>query len=418
MVAVVGVAASAAAEPRISVHAAGTASGGFTDNVLSSPDDPAPDQAPPESDLFTELSPSALVVIDTPRTLSEISYGVRLLLFARLDEGNSINHQGDWRGLFLTSPLSRLAARARVRAGQTSALATDGGAADSLVGALPFGEESYVAAELEEIYSRQLDRDWTIEQTAVGELRSSGDSGGLELGAGAGVRRAYRQTEVGAATGARFIDLERAGESQQAALGDLRASFARDLGRRWNLRGEMGGRVLASVDDSFDPTFGPVGLLAATYAAELAELGATAEHTLEPSLFVGRNTIADRLVLRGRLPLWRDSAERPLAGLTGSVGYQRLEALALAGGEVEADADMFLGDLGAFWRASRDLSLSLRYQYRRQRGDAELADTLPSFERSTVILSLAAIYPRREIEQRQRQSPRIDERSPTLEGRE
>lgn len=415
-------AASAAAEPKITVHAAGTASGGYTDNVLSAPDDPAPGDDPREGDVFTELAPAVLVVVDTPRTFNEIGYGVRLLRFADSDAGNSLNHQGNWRGLFLLSPLSQLRTSATVRAGQSSALATDG----ALAGVLPFGESSFISAAVDEVFARRLDREWSVEQTAVASIQSASGGGietrGVETGAGGGVRRTFRNTEIGASAGARYIDLDRdtAAEifNQQAVIGDVRASVGRDLGRRWTVRGELGGRFLAALDGSFDPRFGPVALISASYIERIGELSTTAEHTLAPNLLVARHAVTDRLVLRGRLPMWRDIDDRARLSLSGSIGYQRVKALALADLATEAITDALIGDLGAAVAPTPDLTVSLRYQYRRQEADLGLADAVPSFDRSTVILSLNGVYPRREVEERKLRSNRIDEREQVLEERE
>lgn len=421
------------AEPKISVHAAGTASGGYTDNALSAPDNPGPGDNPRESDLFTELAPSALVVIDTPRSLSDLSYGVRILLFARRDGGNSLNHQGDWRGMFLLSPLSQLTVNARVRAGQTNALATDGSPDASRLGALPFGENDFIAIELEQELRRQLTPRWSLEQTAVAEARTAGGNGvdtrGVEAGAGFGGTYTRRRYAVGARLGARYIDLERASMAvdfnQRAVLGDLRAVASRDLGRRWNVRAEAGARLLASVDGSFSNTVGPLGLASASYVNRFGEMSLTARHSLEPNLFVARNSTSDSAILRTSLPLpvLLDAADRPRLAINGTAGVQRLNTLALGGGdsEVEGVTTVLLADAGVSWLAVPDLTVNLRYQYRRQRSDDTLEDIVPSFTRNTVILSVVGVYPRRsleQIEQGDSRTYRLDERKPVLEGRE
>jgi len=424
-----GLVSTANGGPSVTVHGAGTASGGFTDNVLSASDDPAPGEAERASDVFTELSPALLVVLDGPRSLSELSYGVRVLLFNDNDAANSLNHQGDWTGVFLLSPRTQLTGNARVRAGQGNALAIDGDAGGSSFGVLPFGSDSFLSLEGGETIRRQLDRLWAIEQSAALEFRTAGgadtETRGIEAGTTVGVRRARRSLELGLDVGGRVIDLNREipeaeDFDQTAGLFDLSASAARDLGRRWNVRASAGGRMLTPLDDSFATTFGPVGLLSASYVAERGEVTATVEHSLEPNLFVARNTTTDRALLRGRVPLpfWPDENDRPRFGITATAGVARVEALALEDNEVEAATDVFLADLGGVWNATRDVTVSLRYQYRKQNADPGLEVTVPSFDRSTVVVSVAGVYPRRSESRELEGSNRNDGRAPVLEERQ
>ncbi len=416
--AALAVVAPAPARADESVATTLTASGGWTDNVLSAPNEPGPTDPSIESDAFTQLSPGIVFSQESRRLLQVATYTFSANLFASHSEANSYSNQLGWQAIYSLSPRSELTLGASASNGRLNTFNTQGQASDTGLNQLPNGGVSFATGDVQESIRHELSRAWTLRQLAAARLfkplddmaalgtnvywnNSFGavhawryDSLGLDL------RADYTAFGAGTSTNGTAI-----GSNKQITVGpSLR--YLHDFTD--SLSGELSGGAVAVVqaNDLGSQIVQPVGTAALRYIRDAGRVELVARHTVAPNLFVAQTTANDEVLLRGGLPV-------PLvqrAGISGSVGYSRGRILDAQMGGLIGSTKLFVVDVAASWNPREALFVSLRFQRFDQLRSQVVTDTSQSFARNQVILSISGRYPARDAARLPSRTPdRVDQ---------
>ncbi|HUH01582.1 MAG TPA: hypothetical protein VML75_06275 [Kofleriaceae bacterium] len=402
MMVIAGWASSARADE--SLHATVTTSGGWTDNILSASAAGDPNAPPVESDAFTQISPGLVFSQETRRLIHVASYNFSANLFAGHSEANSFSNRLGWQSIYAMSPLSELSLSAGAANGRINTFNTVVPVDAVDFEPLPAGGTTYVSANAQESYRRELSRAWRLQQASSIRVFKPLDDAANQgtnyyLANGFGLERGWQfdslattlRLDYSVNGGGTAPSGEEFSSDQQILVGP-EARYLHDFGER--LSGQVDAGVLAVVraDDFKRGLIQPTGSLALRWVDELGRAELMYRHGVQPNIFVAQTSATDAVQLRAGIPVpW---VER--ASLGASIGYQRGRVLDLEAQALEGTSELWVADVGAAWRPRAELTLALRYQRYQQSRDMAAPGTLVGYDRNQVVFSLTARYPGRQ----------------------
>ncbi len=376
-----------------------SAAGGWTDNVLSAPNEQGPTDPPIESDMFSQLSPGVLFTSESRRMIQVASYTFTANLFVTHSEANSYSNELAWNSIYSLSEVSELGMSAGAANGRINTFNTLGAASDTGLDQLPNGGVSFVSANVGQFYRRELTRAWRAQQrSAVRVFKPIGDN--VTVGTNlywnntAGVEHSWQYDSLGLdmrADYTRFGTVGGGESNKQITVGpSLR--YLHDFTD--TLSSELsGGAVLVVQADAFSQRIAqPVATAALRYIRGGGRAEVVYSHSVVPNLFVAQTSANDEVSLRAGLPVPFVSR----AAITGSVGYQRGRIVNTQMGDLVGSTKLFLADVAASWSPNESLAVSLRYTRFDQLRSQVVTDTSRSYARNQVLLSLSGRYPTRD----------------------
>ena len=143
-----------------------SAAGGYTDNVLSVPDQPeGPGDPSPEADSFGEVRPGVYLNLDRKRSSHRLSYTFVTSVYVEHEEANSYLNRLDYNALFLVSPRTDLSLTLGAEQGEQNSFSN---AAAGMVTALPTGGVTYLSGNVGEALQVALSPRWRFLQELQG----------------------------------------------------------------------------------------------------------------------------------------------------------------------------------------------------------------------------------------------------------
>lgn len=376
-----------------------TASGGWTDNVLSAPNEQGPMDPPIESDSFSQLSPGVLFTSETRRMIQVASYTFTANLFVSHTEANSYSNDLAWNSIYSLSAVSELGLSAGASNGRINTFNLQSAASDTGLDQLPNGGVSFVSADVSQFLRRELTRAWRAQQrSAFRVFKPIGDSSSLGTNLSwnntAGVQHSWQYDSLGLDMRADFTRFGTAvgTESNKQLTVGPNLRYLHDFTD--SLSGELGaGAVLVVQADDFGQRIAqPVATAAVRYIREGGRAEVAYRHSVAPNLFVAQTTVNDEVSLRAGLPV--PFVDR--AAISGSVGYQQGRIVDVQMGGLIGSTKLFLADVAASWSPNESLAVSLRYQRFDQLRSQAATATSRSYARNQVLLSLSGRYPSRD----------------------
>jgi len=412
-----------------SLHILGNLRTGWTDNIESADD--APDAVPEKrADFYTQVIPGFLFTYEHPRFIQELFYEAEANLYLEHNEGRSLNHRGGWRGFYAPSPLSEMTMSATASGGVLSTFNTSGLAQNGQVVLLPSATTRYGAIEGRELLSVQMSRPVRVTQSSVARMFTASPEGstesttGLEVGAGAGIERAWRYNALGLNASSSYYLLGAGTDDPiHQVTGSVTGSWRRDLSLHWTTVADVGVTGLIPVDGDDQTVFGPTAGVQLGYAPEWGAAGVSVRRSIVPNLYIEANTISDLAIANCYLPLpiLRDRLAQPRMTVGATVGIGRTAVYDPITGDQFSGYDVAMGDVAIDYRIKPQMTMSVRYQYARQdvENDELMAINMHGYERNTVLATFYMRWPERvAAEVPTRASLRVDRRDTTPVGEE
>ncbi|MCU1279250.1 MAG: hypothetical protein JWM53_2796 [bacterium] len=394
---------------KVTVQGTGTATAGWSDNILSAPDQPTVGVAPRESDVLFQLIPGAVLSQAAPRLTERLAYVFTADLFARHSEANSYSNQLDWLATLLTSATTRLSLGLQSQQGRISTFAINQPSSAATITVLAQNNgTNYFSQRLTQSFEATPTPSWRVGQGADVSAFVPIDRGKLadtySVAANVGVDRTFRFDALGLALRANFVyfaqprdpmtDVPLGFDSRQV-LTTLVARWRRDWSKSWSTEADLG--VVSIVGVSADPAattltaWEPSALAAVRWFDDLGTAELHYAHSATPNTLAGNTLAADEVALQAGVPLLR---AKLFLGAT--VAYQHARILPLAPGVIAESADLVIADVTVAWQPLPELRLFARYALFDQFGTPPMNGVrpiLPDLTRNVVLIGADVIYP-------------------------
>jgi hypothetical protein len=395
------------AHAKLSVQATGTATVGYTDNVLSAPDEQTAGTSPRQGDALFQLIPGAVLAQEAPRFMQRLAYAFTADLFARHSEANSYSNTLDWVGTVQTSSTTKLTLTLQSQQGRISTFTVNQPSADATVGVLTSNNgTSYFSQNLAESFEATVTPAWHVTQGLLFRAFIPIDRGTqpdtYSLGANLGVDRYFRDDALGFVLSESFVEYVPPRDAFDMPTPDnlqflttLVGRWRRDWSRTWNTEADLG--VISIVGLPGDPTkatetaWEPSALAALRWFEDFAAAELHYAHTAAPNTLAGNTFATDEVGLQAGVPLFKNKV---LIGTT--VAYQHARLLALVPGSPEATADLVLVDATIGWQPLPELRVFARYALFDQFGAPPVGNVpavLPDLTRNLVMVGVNVTYP-------------------------
>ncbi len=401
-----------------SLHATGTITTGFSNNITNTPET---EDAQVIADGFATIAPGALFSYESPRFSVEAAYILNARLFFRERSANSFSNALSARGSLAVSALDKLEGSISGSAGRINAFDTLPDEGD--IDLPPTGDIAYARLLAAEAFTRQLSYLWRIRQTADASAFTPTDettnvNTNWNVGGSLALERAWQRHQVTGSFEGKYVHNERIDvDSGDRLAPDLQVIAGPRVRWLWDISGTLSSSVTLGLVRVFEPDSFSTGIYQPNLAAQLAYfkhrsiLTLRYLHGVNTNTLIGQTSTVDRGELRGYFPtpeILEDS------GLTGTVGYQRAKFIDVDSESLAASSKQALGDVAATWRQYEGLTWAVRYQYSRgTRGVAAIGSTQET-SRHQVQLMLTVRYPERQaVELPRRIIDRVDESNPT-----
>ena len=389
-------AAHAAATPR--VQGVGEASVGYTDDFRNTPESALVAGAPRSVGAFTTLSPSVVLVLESPRSLQRMSYRYEYDLFLAQSSASGSSNQVDYHGIFeLSRRTTLLLGSSASETNRYAAVAFSAPAVSTIAG-LPAGAGAFAQAAADATLDFDLALAWRawagsnvlVEAPIFGTRAPQTSEWGLRTG----VERTFLRDAAGFEARSDYTVVRNtilnsgapAGIQEQWVTSGV-ALWRHDWGRNFTSRAEAGVARVQRFNTGR-------GLWAATGAGMLAFANQSGDaqlsytHGVSTNALLGQSLLADEIRLRGALPLTWDKR----LVLAATAGYQRGrlidEDANLAAHVAISNADVVLG-----WQATKALEFTLRYQHIQQVSDAAAPPLPLSFVQNNVLAGAVLRFP-------------------------
>lgn len=416
-----------------SLHAEGSVSGAWSDNLFNAPELADQGQNIPEAGFYTQLRPSTLFTFESPRTVHVASYVLDLSLYASGEEGNAppntTNHTLAYNGLFVTSPATELNLGTTLNFGTISSALTAGGAGAGLPDATLPGGSQFRSYGLSEAFRWQAAQDWRLSQGASvsrvdtdlfevqgGVQTASANNHSNNFALTLGADRSWPRTALGINGSVSYLTTEQ-NPLAGAAITDTRqiassasVSIRRDISPRWAGAASAGLALLtvlespmAEAQGTGNPT--PTFNLSVNYfrpvGSVTAALGLSVNKTIESNLFLGMSTDTTGGTLNGSIPLpWFRRGGQTTVQLSGSVGMSHSKPFI----DEPPTWNGYNADLAASWAFRESFDVTIRYQYVDTDVDLNGAPVPRTdgfqppvdFYRNTILVQLSGRFPDRQ----------------------
>ena len=403
----VGIATPAAA--KVTVQATGTATAGWSDNILNAPDEQTPLTPARESDFFFQLIPGVVLSSASPRFLQRLGYNFTADLFVHHTEANSYSNTLEWAGDVALSKTTNIILTLQSQQGRLSTFNLNQPSAGAGVAVLPQNANiNFFSQSAGDSLDWTPTAKWRLSQTLLFHAFIPTDRGvqpdAYDVGAELAADRLFRLDSLGLVVRAAFVDYVPPrdpttdvpiGFDEEQVLTTLLARWRRDWSPFWNTEAALG--VVAGVGHSSDPTtthllsWQPSALAALRYSRDVAIAEVRYTHDVTPNPLVGSTFSVDEASLQAGLPILR---ARLFFGATAAYQFARL--LPLVSGTEPASAHVVLVDFTVGWQPRPEVSVFARYSFYDQFGSPPMGDvpaTLPDLTRHTVLIGATVIYP-------------------------
>ncbi len=394
---------------KVTIQGTGTVTAGYTDNVLSAPDQPTPGSAPREGDALFQLIPGLVVASVAPRFMERLEYAFTADLFARHSEADSYSNRLDWSGAFLTSATTRLTLTLDSQQGRVSTFIINQPSTGTTVGVLSQNNDTnFFSQSVVEGFDATPVANWHVLQGVSFRAFVPIERGKLpdsyNVTASLGAERYFLKDAVGLVLSANFVQYIQPrdpttdvslGFDDKQVLTSLVARWRRDWSRSWNTEADLG--VISLVGASADPAastetaWQPNALAAVRWVRDIGSAELHYLHTATPNSLAGNTFSTDEVALLAGVPLFRGKV---VVGAT--VAYQHAKVVALTPGVPEASADLALVDVTIGYQALSWLRVFVRYSLYDQFGTPPLngvPSALPDLTRNLVMAGANVIYP-------------------------
>lgn len=395
------VAARPAQAQDASLQAIFSGSIGFTDNVLSTPEQ---DPLGPEADGFGSVSPGLVFRYDTPRTAQSLSYTFTRSFFFRHSEASSYTNTAVWAGRFTTSPTTELTLGLIGTQGQLNTFIRAQTPGQTSLSAVPPGGTVFVQGGVNEGFSKQLSPVVGVAQSAsflvYSPLTEEPPARTYNATNTLSAQRLWRDDIGALALTFAYTHFENVTvgtpgseqlESRDQLLNTFVASWQHDYRNHFSSQLDLGVSQSADLGGEHGQLWQPAGLLAARYVREEAQAELAYTHAAQLNVFLSQVSLVDAVTLRLALPI--DAAARLWA--EGSAGVQLAQPI--EDGQLGDGTTVLLGDAALLWSPVTfipGLELALRYQRLEQIATTSAADI--RLVRNTVVLSVSGAFPETE----------------------
>ena len=420
-----------------SLHVTGFLQAGWTDNLLSSPDEPREGAPEKTADFYAQFRPGVLGAWARGRMILQASYELEANLYAENDEASSFQHVAGVDAFFLTSPRTELTTGVRLSTGELNSFQTRAPAAGGGYTITESGSTEFRSAEVSQLLAFTATRELRLTQSLRARYFSSenvdvdppSESSGTDLQLEGAADRSFRYSAVSLRVTGNLNSLQNGADadldgevdapSRQLNAGVVGA-WRRDFGLRWTLALDAGATAVIPFQDvspSIQPTIGAqLG-----YFPEWGSAGVSIRRSVAPNLFIQENTITDSAIVNAWLPLpwFTPDPMLPRFSVAGSAGITRTQVISRDTGEPTGAFDMLGADAALNYHPMEGFVVTARYQYLDQRiSEAGDAAVFP-YSRHTVMISVGGRFPYRlAAEVPQRETLRVDRRNATPVGEE
>ena len=382
-----------------------TASGGWTDNVLGTPNAPDPlnNVAGKQADSYSELRPGLVFTVDTSRSIYRFGYGFSASLYFSHSEANSYSNRVDWSGYFVTGKRSDLVLGLT---GEQGRLNTFNTLAVAAPGALPPGGISYLQATAMESFAYELSPRWRVLQTLDGNLYHPRESDqGLpspdivSIDNRLALERSFARNAFAVEARVNYIYTSQVVNPdstitpmQEELINSLIGRWRRQLGNFYESQLDLGAFYVAPIGDiGGNPIVEPAVAAALRYTREEREAELSYAHDAAVNVYAGQVFLTDTATLRGAMPLGNPRTSRWVAN--GLAGFQYGRQVNKIAGETELTVKVLTADAAVVYRALDDLGVSLHYQFYNQIGERADPVTMnavaPTYIRNAILLEVA-----------------------------
>jgi hypothetical protein len=409
-----------------SVHATGSVSFGYDDNLLGAPDDPPAGILGPIQVWTLQPTPGLALYHDAPRARFLVSYAHSFVFYLNRINDSTSADVGSATGIFALSPVDELILSLGVNRFTTSQTLTSS-AQETGVGAQPGGDSTLLNLSLTEGWVRELSQDWRLIQALGAGFTFPIDAPGAQptiFSANASIGPEVTLGHHGLGVFANgiytrpFLVGGASAEEQAGFLSEDQAVIGANARWRWDWTLDWGSELGAGLGIPFDAA-GDVAV-APTWSALIrfdregyaASLGYT--RAITPNLITGQTYYSDTIALVGGIPLWAEGD----IGLMTSSGFSWNRVI---DEDQNIDTDIvntWVADVAVGWFPELYPQVALRYQRIQQFNAPEDQTVLPNFTRNVATLTVSYMFPPRDFVLPKEPARRVDggDRDPLVPG--
>jgi len=404
-VSLVAVSHEARAQVAFDWEISGTATVGFTDNVVNTPEpDPDdPDAPQPEADGFGTVSPGLRLQFETPSATQTLAYSFGYSFYFIHTDANSFSNGLSYG---LRAPVSPVSTFTLSLTGTQSTVQqltllgpSAGGTAQPTPGNQPDGTDLLVTAGLGQGFSTALSETVTFNQALQGTasrtiVADTEDTGTYVGSLGFSVAKAF---EINTISVEQSNDIQFTpavpGPPAVASLAQLihraRLAWGHQFSESWG--STLGAGVLVGYDAlTLDtPVPHPTGLASLNWRGNGGTLAVSYAHDAQPNILLRQVVATDALLINGLVELPRGF------DVGGSAGAQLTRSLIGVDSSGTPGLSILADVAFGYVPGRAPVRIDARYQFSRQFAiGEETTDALfPTIQRHTVLLSTTFAYP-------------------------
>jgi len=395
-----------------SLHATGTATTGFSTNILGVPET---DEQFVDADAFTTLQPGAIFSYESPKLRAEMRYTLSARLFLRNSSANSFSNFLALIGSTDVSPLSQVGFGVNASAGRINAFET--APADTEVGQLPNGDLAYARIIGDQSFTHRFSELLGFRQNARAEGFTPTDetttvNTNWNAGGTLALERNWKRHQGTISAEGRYVHnevIDELGERQDPDKHIVAGPRVRWL---WDISGTFSSSISAGLIRVFSPDdyntgfYQPLASVQVSHLKERSLLTLRYVHDVATNSLVGQTSTIDRVSLRGDYPTTRLLEDSTISG---TLAFQHAQFVNVQTESLERSANTGPLDLAGLWKQTDGLQWAVRYQYTKQNRDMPLLGQSQDFSRHQVQVIVTIRYPERQaVEIPKRRGERVD----------
>lgn len=421
--------AAAQVERGVTFQGVAAAGAGFTDNVASVPDTPAPGARGPESDTFADVQPQLVLAYGGNRTTQRLAYTFFASFYASHSSADSYSNTIDYQSMYETSARTRLTFDTSVSGGTFGSFQLAQQSSQTTITQLPPGSFGYVSARAGQGFQYEPVPEMRYFESAgflmflpiQANTQPSSYDVDLDLGAekswtrhalGLDVRSSILvlgalPMQMGAPPPTPMTEASRDQLMESATL-----RWRHDLDLRWSTELAAGVTTVFLASDLSKNATEPSGHATLRYTRDEVRGDVGYSHVAQPNAFVAQTFFVDEVSAHAEVPL-------PRQGLSfgAGTGYQYARIVTLAPGGQNGSGQAFVADASLGWAPIGSAwGLSVRYFHFQQTGSQDMGmNAVPSMTRNLVLVNISAAYPNQQAAARPLHSPFRVDRSDAIE---
>lgn len=176
---------------------------------------------------------------------------------------------------------------------------------------------------------------------------------------------------------------------QQVLINELTAKWRHDYGHFWNTELDAGVVETNRVEGGGTAIWQPAGRAALRYLHDYGQVDLSYAHTVQPNVLLGQTFAVDQVLLRGNVPLGRETH----VVFDASLAYQYARQIDFDTGGDLSHTNVFLVDATLGYAPRKEIQVFARYQFFDQLGTVGDFDPQPSFLRHVVLVGIIGTYP-------------------------